>query len=124
MPGMSYRSEEGLTLIHSSSCHENGSLSLLFMPISRHSQNILASESSSASISVSGLHPAASRPRVSLIGNVTVFKDIETAPDLEAVQSCYLAEHPDARKWVPGPKAPHIVSVHVCYRRWQLKRII
>ncbi|KZT08331.1 uncharacterized protein LAESUDRAFT_649305 [Laetiporus sulphureus 93-53] len=90
------------------SCHNNGSLTLLFMPISRHSQNIMASPHRSASISVTGEHPDASRARVALVGNVTIFKDINTAPDLDAIQSCYLAKHPDARRWLPGPKEPHI----------------
>ncbi|KAI0344655.1 hypothetical protein BDW22DRAFT_1412427 [Trametopsis cervina] len=90
------------------SCHTNGSLTLLFMPISRQSQNVLKSPTSSASISILSERPAASRARVSLIGNVTVYKDLETAPDREAIQSCYLEKHPDARIWVPGPDEPHV----------------
>ncbi|KAH9935299.1 pyridoxamine 5'-phosphate oxidase-domain-containing protein [Fomitopsis serialis] len=75
------------------SCHANGSLVLLFMPISRSSQNILHSNTRSVSISVADAQPDASRPRVSLIGNVTVFTDA----------ACYIAKHPDAHRWVPGP---------------------
>lgn len=80
------------------------------MPISRHTQNIFKSPTHSATISVSSVHPAASRARVALMGNVTVFREIENTPELEAIQSCYIEKHPDARHWVPGPREPHIVS--------------
>ncbi|TFY69159.1 hypothetical protein EVJ58_g579 [Rhodofomes roseus] len=90
------------------SCHANGSLVLLFMPISRASQNVLHSETRSVSISVMDAHPDASRPRVSLIGNVTVFTDVDAIPDEEAMKACYVAKHPDARRWVPGPREPHV----------------
>ncbi|KAF9820389.1 hypothetical protein IEO21_01398 [Rhodonia placenta] len=86
----------------------NGSLALLFMPISRHSQNVLASSNRSATISVADDHPDASRARVALIGTVTIFKDLSTAPDVAAIQKCYLKQHPDARHWLPGPREPHI----------------
>ena len=92
------------------SCHANGSLTLLFLPISRHSQNILLSPAHSASISVWSDQPAASRPRVSLIGNVTLFPVVDDTPDKEGIQECYLAQHPDARWWLPGPREPHTVS--------------
>ena len=88
----------------------NGSLTLLFLPISRHSQNILNSPTHAASISVWSERPAASRPRVSLIGNVTLFTDLNETPEREAIQACYIAQHPDARWWLPGPREPHIVS--------------
>ncbi|KIP10884.1 hypothetical protein PHLGIDRAFT_84302 [Phlebiopsis gigantea 11061_1 CR5-6] len=90
------------------SCHSNGSLTLLFMPISRHSQNILQSPTHAASISIGSEHPAASRARVALMGNVTIFQDIHATPEIARIQSCYLSKHPDARHWLPGPKAPHI----------------
>ncbi|TBU33795.1 pyridoxamine 5'-phosphate oxidase-domain-containing protein [Dichomitus squalens] len=90
------------------SCHVNGSLTLLFLPISRHSQNVLLSPTHAASVSVWSDRPAASRPRVSLIGNVTVFPVLEETPDREAIQACYVAQHPDARWWLPGPREPHI----------------
>ncbi|PCH43767.1 hypothetical protein WOLCODRAFT_75371, partial [Wolfiporia cocos MD-104 SS10] len=90
------------------SCHENGSLTLLFMPISRHSQNVLGSPSRAASISVADEHPDASRARVALIGNVTIFEDIRSAPNVDTIQQCYLRRHPDARRWLPGPREPHI----------------
>ena len=83
------------------SCHENGSLTLLFMPISRHSKNILASEGRVASITVADEHPAASRARVSLMGNVTVFYNVDDTPDKEMIEFCYVQKHPDARHWLP-----------------------
>ncbi|EKM54482.1 uncharacterized protein PHACADRAFT_258359 [Phanerochaete carnosa HHB-10118-sp] len=89
-------------------CHTNGSLTLLFMPISRHSQNILHSPTHAASISIGPEHPAASRARVALIGNVTIFTDLHSAPERERIEACYVAQHPDARHWLPGPHEPHI----------------
>jgi len=83
------------------SCYENGSLTLLFMPIARHSKNILASEGRVASITVADEHPAASRARVSLMGNVTVFYNVDDTPEKDMVQSCYTQKHPDARHWLP-----------------------
>jgi hypothetical protein len=91
------------------SCRNDGSLTLLFLPISRHSQNILHSPSRAASITVASEHPRASRARVSLIGNVTILSDSdESVPDIKA---CYLAKHPDARWWLPGDEdGAHLVS--------------
>jgi len=90
------------------SCHVNGSLTLLLMPISRSSQNILHSDTRSVSISVADAQPDASRPRVSLIGNVTVFTDVDAIPDEEEMKTCYVSKHPDARRWIPGPGEPHV----------------
>ena len=80
------------------------------MPISRHSQNILRSPAHAASISIGSAHPAASRARVSLIGNVTIYEDLHATPDRDRIEACYVARHPDARWWLPGPNEPHIVS--------------
>lgn len=99
-------------LLHRSpfSCHSNGSLTLLFLPISRHSKNILHASSHSASISVTSTIPAASRPRVSLLGNITVFTDIHSVPGREAIQGCYLEKHRDAKWWLPDDEgAAHVV---------------
>ena len=79
------------------------------MPISRHSKNILQSSTRSASISISSEHPAARKARVALIGNVTVFENLGDTPEREAIESCYLETHPDAKWWIPGPREPHIV---------------
>ncbi|KAK0195377.1 pyridoxamine 5'-phosphate oxidase-domain-containing protein, partial [Armillaria mellea] len=84
------------------SCLSNGSLTLLFLPISRHSRNILASPSHLVSISITSELPAAHRPRVSLLGNVTVFTDIEGVDNLTEIKKCYLEKHPDAKRWLPG----------------------
>ena len=96
------------------------------MPISRHTRNIRNSPSHSASITVWTSPPAASRARVSLIGNVT-FLESRFAVD-SGIQDCYLGRHPvsshlidivsevehvqDARWWLPDdPDAAHTVRV-------------
>ena len=100
-----------IVIYTSNSCHHNGSLTLLFLPISRHSQNILGSVNHSASLSVASPDPAAWKPRVSLIGSVTVFRDVANTPDEDEVAGCYLKRHPDAVHWLPRDKhQPHIVS--------------
>lgn len=86
------------------------------MPISRHSQNVLHSPGHAASISIGSAHPAASRARVALIGNVTVFRELALTPERERIEACYIAQHPDARWWLPGPREPHIVSSFCCAR--------
>ena len=85
------------------------------MPISRHSQNILHSPTHAASISIASEHPAASRARVALIGNVTVFTDVNTTPERERIQACYLEKHRDARWWIPGPREPHVVRTSITF---------
>lgn len=46
------------------------------------------------------------------MGNVTVFRDWDNVPDEEVIKSCYLEQHPDARRWLPhDDKAAHIVSL-------------
>lgn len=89
------------------SCHINGSLTLILLPISRHTQNILHHPSHSASISVSSDPPAAARARVALMGAITVLDDA-AAVDLK---ECYLAQHPDAQEWLPGDED----GAHVAY---------
>ncbi|KAF8467890.1 pyridoxamine 5'-phosphate oxidase-domain-containing protein [Gautieria morchelliformis] len=89
------------------SCFHNGSLLLLFLPISRNSQNILASPKHAASISVWQLpHPSASQARVSLVGEVAVLgKDSVVDP---TQRECYIKAHPDAGRWLPdAPDSPH-----------------
>ncbi|KAI0062409.1 hypothetical protein BV25DRAFT_1825385 [Artomyces pyxidatus] len=90
-------------------CHANGSLTLIVLPISRHTQNILHSPSHSASISVSSDPPAAARARVALMGSVTLLPD--DSPESEALKDCYLAQHPDAVEWIPGDDE----GAHVAY---------
>jgi len=93
------------------SCHNNGSLTLLFLPISRHSQNVIGSPGHAASISMTSEVPAARRARVSLMGNITVFKDGNNIPDVESVRRCYLEKHPDAKWWLPD----HEDGAHISY---------
>lgn len=95
-----------------SSCYKNGSLTLLFLPISRQSQNILLSPTHAASISVTADIPSARRPRVSLIGNVTIFKDGHNIPNVDFIRRCYVEKHPDAEWWLPDDKnGAHVVSI-------------
>ena len=99
-----------IVIYTSNSCHHNGSLTLLFFPISRHSKNILGSVNHAASLSVASPNPAAWKPRVSLIGSVTLFQDIANTPDEDEIAGCYLKRHPDAVRWLPRDKRqPHIV---------------
>ncbi|EJD03125.1 uncharacterized protein FOMMEDRAFT_168177, partial [Fomitiporia mediterranea MF3/22] len=88
------------------SCYSNGSLSLITMPISRHTRNIRHSPTHSASMTVWSSPPAASRARVSLIGNVTF---LETSFAVNSgIQDCYLEHHPDAKWWLPDdPDGAH-----------------
>lgn len=97
LPGYPFSLQE-----YYASCLSNGSLTLLFLPISRHSRNILASPSHLVSISITSELPAAHKPRVSLLGNVTIFTDIEGVDNLTEIKKCYLEKHPDAKRWLPG----------------------
>ncbi|KZV66432.1 hypothetical protein PENSPDRAFT_636956 [Peniophora sp. CONT] len=94
LPGQPYAMQE-----YYANCFSNGSLALIFLPISRHSQNILHSPSHAASISVWSEPPSASQPRVSLMGNVTL---LPFGSGEEGLKECYLREHRDARWWLPG----------------------
>ncbi|KAF8628905.1 hypothetical protein AX15_003686 [Amanita polypyramis BW_CC] len=82
-------------------CHRNGSLTLLFLPISRHSRNIMNTAGHTASFSFTSNFPAARNARVSLMGNVTIFKEARNVPNLPSIRRCYLEKHPDARWWLP-----------------------
>lgn len=56
--------------------------------------------------------PAASRARVSLIGNVT-FLSSRFAEE-SGIKDCYLAAHRDARWWLPDdPDAAHTVFTNL-----------
>ncbi|KAF8650400.1 hypothetical protein AX16_005207 [Volvariella volvacea WC 439] len=91
------------------SCHKNGSLTLLFLPISRHSRNIQRSPNHHASLSITSEIPAAAHARVSLIGNVIVYQDARTMPNVDDIKRCYLEKHPDARWWLPDDeRAAHL----------------
>lgn len=108
------------SVIHS--CHQNGSLTLIFMPISRHSQNIMHSLNHAASITVWSSPPAASRARVSLIGNVTVLHDESAGAN--GIRECYVEKHPDAERWLPeNQDAPHQVSVPIFCRSTVASRL-
>ncbi|KAF9469891.1 pyridoxamine 5'-phosphate oxidase-domain-containing protein [Collybia nuda] len=93
------------------SCYKNGSLTLLFLPISRQNQNILHSPTHAASISITADVPSANRPRVSLLGSVTVFNDGYSIPNVDFIRRCYVAKHPDAEWWLPDDEG----SAHIAY---------
>ncbi|KAG9003924.1 hypothetical protein FRB94_002769 [Tulasnella sp. JGI-2019a] len=85
-------------------CYANGSLAILFFGISQNGRNILASPGQAASISIQSppSYSLATKPRVALVGNVTVFSSHYEGG--EALKECYKQSHPDAW-WVPGNKA-------------------
>jgi len=85
-------------------CYSNGSLAILFFGISQNGRNILASPNQTASISIQSppSYSLAMKPRVALVGSVTVFSSNYTGG--EALAACYKQSHPDAW-WVPGNKA-------------------
>jgi len=85
-------------------CYSNGSLAILFFGISQNGRNILASPHQAASMSIQSppSRSLATKPRVALIDNVTVFpRDYHEG---ETLKACYAKSHPDAW-WVPGNKA-------------------
>jgi len=65
-----------------------------------------------------------SRPRVALIGNLTLISDVwsslSNSPDhhavvgddneLDEIEKCYLAYHPDSRRWLPGRGGFHDIA--------------
>ncbi|KAF8919878.1 pyridoxamine 5'-phosphate oxidase-domain-containing protein [Mucidula mucida] len=106
LPGYPFAMQE-----YYASCLRNGSLSLLFLPISRHSRNILASESRVVSISITSESPAAHLPRVSLLGNITIFKESSEMGQLSEIKECYLSAHPDSKRWLPDDDE----GAHVSY---------
>ncbi|KZP34721.1 hypothetical protein FIBSPDRAFT_1035700 [Athelia psychrophila] len=92
-----------------STYYQNGSLLLLVLPISRHTQNIMQSPGHTASLTMASPLPAARSARVSLAGNVTIFWDDEDIAEEEAMKAFYLAQHPDAKRWLPNDDgAAHI----------------
>ncbi|KAF7981876.1 hypothetical protein HWV62_31443 [Athelia sp. TMB] len=95
-----------------STYYRNGSLLLLVLPISRHTQNIIKSEGHIASLTMASPQPAARNARVSLAGNVTIFWDADNVPEESAMKAFYLAQHPDAKRWLPNDDgAAHIVDL-------------
>ena len=51
---------------------------------------------------------------MSLIGSVTIFRDVANTPDEDEIAACYLKRHPDAVHWLPKDKRqPHIVSLPI-----------
>ncbi|KAL1743854.1 pyridoxamine 5'-phosphate oxidase-domain-containing protein [Schizophyllum fasciatum] len=83
------------------SCLRNGSLTLITFPISQHTINIRDSPTHAASVGVFSDPPGANAPRVSLIGNVTIYQRAKDMPGLQDIRDCYLRNHPEARWWLP-----------------------
>ncbi|KAH7108065.1 pyridoxamine 5'-phosphate oxidase-domain-containing protein [Auriculariales sp. MPI-PUGE-AT-0066] len=96
----------GLMEYHAS-CFTNGSLTILFAPISLNSKNILKSPTRAASLSVVASPARASNARVSLIGTVDIHYNINDNIKKE-LEQCYTAVHPDAKRWVPGSEDSHL----------------
>lgn len=98
--------------VRASSCYQNGSLALVFLPISQNSRNIVKSPTHAASMTVATTPAAAANSRVALLGTVDVFYEIDSGTAAELAQ-CYTESHPDAAVWLPGvPNAPHRVRNH------------
>lgn len=94
-----------------STYYQNGSLLLLVLPISRHTQNVIHSPAHTASLTMAAVQPAARNARVSLAGNITIFWDEDNVPEEKALREFYLSQHPDAKRWLPNDDdAAHIVS--------------
>ncbi|EJD52579.1 hypothetical protein AURDEDRAFT_181152 [Auricularia subglabra TFB-10046 SS5] len=92
---------------YSASCYQNGSLALVFLPISQNSRNILKSPTKAATVTVSSTPAAAANARVALVGSVTVTQSLDRTTS-EALEKCYTQAHPDSAAWLPGkPDAPH-----------------
>lgn len=93
------------------SCHSNGSLSFIFMPISQNNRNIL--HSNAATFTMTSRPPKANTARVALMGNVTViYPEHDRQMDEEEianVERCFLKRHPDAKWWIPGRRPAHTV---------------
>lgn len=90
------------------SCHSNGSLSFIFMPISQNNRNILHSPGQSATFTVASRPPQANTARVALMGNVTIhYPGHDDEEGVDAIERCFLERHPDAKWWIPGRKPAH-----------------
>ncbi|TIA93986.1 hypothetical protein E3P81_00479 [Wallemia ichthyophaga] len=98
--------------VYYASCYNDGSLTLLSMPISQSYNNIIRDSHHRATISVMPLDGSAraSNYRVGLIGHVS-FLDSHTSSGLgeegERLRSCYLLDHPDSSIWLPPHGVPH-----------------
>ena len=58
------------------------------------------------------------------MGNITLFQELDSTPERNALELCYLAKHPDARRWLPGPREPHIVRWTVAFIGCEAELII
>ncbi|CED84463.1 FMN-binding split barrel [Phaffia rhodozyma] len=87
---------------------DQSSLLLLLMPISTSTKNILASSSHEASFTVQNSKGRVDQERVSLIGNVTLERELTMAQDALYTKH-YLRLHPEAIAWLPSaPASPHV----------------
>ncbi|KAF9505767.1 hypothetical protein BS47DRAFT_1306170, partial [Hydnum rufescens UP504] len=85
-------------------CYLNGSLSFVLMGISKNAHHILASPTHAASITVQAplSHSPVTKPRVALVGSVTVLGNDTAHADIQDIEECYLDRHPDSKFWLPG----------------------
>ncbi|KAG8932911.1 hypothetical protein FRC02_000338 [Tulasnella sp. 418] len=84
-------------------CYNNGSLLILyFSRISQNGRNIQASSNHSASFAIQSppSYSLATKPRVSLIGTVTILEEDEGTR--KELAECYAKSHPDSKWWLPG----------------------
>lgn len=90
-------------------CYSNGSLAFVMMGISQNARNILASNESAASFMIQAplSRSPVTKPRLSLIGNVTVIEQSSFDAVLE-LEECYLDRHPDSKFWLPGKAGFHV----------------
>ncbi|CAD6579498.1 MAG: hypothetical protein TREMPRED_002508 [Tremellales sp. Tagirdzhanova-0007] len=87
-------------------CFPSPSLTMLLMPISLSTRNILSTPSHHATYTIQMPMERSSSPmsrrRVAFIGNITIlpFTDIPK-PELAHLEECYTSYHPDASMWLP-----------------------
>ncbi|KAK9452886.1 pyridoxamine 5'-phosphate oxidase-domain-containing protein [Dipodascopsis uninucleata] len=88
-------------------CDDDGSLTLLVVEAGPSYKNWQSGSSVSFNIDYHGkggfTFSPASKPRVSLFGNLT-FIDTADTESIEKAQKCFLHRHPDSRPWQPGSK--------------------
>ena len=87
-------------------CFLSPFLTMLLMPISLSTRNILSTPFHSATYTLSMPMDYApspmSRGRVALIGNVTILPyESIPEPELKRLEKCYTWYHPDAVEWLP-----------------------
>jgi hypothetical protein len=85
-------------------CHPDGSLTFISMPISLMQRNIKATGGKAsyalATPRKQRTHNEYAIPRVSFIGDYTVFDEVDQK-EHERLRECFVSYHPDAKWWIP-----------------------